>query len=229
MIRPCAMCGKEFSVHGPSKFCCDCRVRWKKLNSRNWRELNRERISAYAKAAGKARYKLNKEYWTLYANQHRDRINARSRTPSRRAKSKQWRITNKHRINAQVRARRVLNRDRILARQKAWRIQNRAKVILQHTEWTKRNPDKCVASRNKSNERTRKETACLHDNYVRACLSAGTHVPEQLWPVEIVEAKRAQMKLKRKIKELWQNQKTLQNSETNYLTDSRTSKPIPEK
>lgn len=142
------------------------------------------------------------------------------RTPGEdREWRKQWRERNKDKCKEYRRKWNSLNKDKVNAQQRSWRERNKEAARLRDKKYRKKYCEKLRIAHRKylaSNPGYnaayhRKQIENLADWYVRARMSRGTNVPPKLWPDELVELQKTNIKLKR----LWQNQPTSQNSETN--------------
>lgn len=90
---------------------------------------------------------------------------------------------------------------------KAYYQSHREQYARHKKEWEKKHPRETCLRVCRLNIKHRME---LRGWYIRRLLSCGTTVPVGAWPESVVEAKRAEMKLKR----LWQPQRILKSYET---------------
>lgn len=163
---------------------------------RKWREKNRERITAYRKSRAKE-----------LAENRRERY---AKDPAFRAKHKAkaqgYYLKNKHRVKAMVKAWQKAHPEKKNASKrkryaeahghfhaKAIQYSSKRRVSGKAQEYRERNREHARAL-------ARKHAREVTDRYAREQLSKYSPISMRDWPQELVEAKKAQIKLKRQIK-----------------------------
>ena len=115
------------------------------------------------------------------------------------AKMKEYREKNRDAIKARWKAKAAANPEWVRNHNRKNYLKHRASFIKRATDWIKNN-------RQKHNEYTRKTgtryTKELNEIYIRHKLSRDTQIPASEWPADLVELKRAELKLKRLCREL---------------------------
>jgi len=113
----------------------------------------------------------------------------------RNAEKRRWKKATSEKVKASSAAWRAANREKIKAYSAAWRAANPAKVkaysAAHGPAWVAANPEK----RKQTNRRT---VEAATDAYIATIVG----VPVALLPQDFIEAKRAHLKLVRKLKEL---------------------------
>ena len=154
------------------------------LACKMWRERNREKCRAHCQKWRNEHPERSREIRRVGMQKYR------SLNPEKfRIQQKEWRIRNPEKARAIGKRKREKNAEGIAIRNKDWRKRNPQKVKQYHS--------KCAKN----------ASSHLSESYIRQLLSAHNKVPRTFWPKELVELKRAEIKLKR----LFQNQKTSKN------------------
>jgi hypothetical protein len=208
-VKTCKKCGEIKAlelfnksaryVDGYSRYCKICTAEW----SRRYRERHPDRL--------KARYQNNKEAYI--------------------AKAKVWKAANPDKVK--IIAEKYRNTDKHKEIRQAWNKANKEKLLENSRRWAKANPERrrqivykwndknklhvterCRKWRiaNKEKRRTqsiiraKKEADSLSDRYVRYSL-LGFTIADNV-PKELIEAKRLEMLIKRRIKDEKRNRIT---------------------
>ena len=101
----------------------------------------------------------------------------------------------KHRLrNAKYRG---ANREAYRLLASKWRTENPEKHALKQAKWRTENPEKAKLI-------SAKHIAALSDAYVVNKIVAGTNIPREMIPPELIQAKRTHLKLARTLKEKMQ-------------------------
>ena len=136
-----------------------------------------------------------------YYYQHREKINTRRRR-SNAEWMRRWREQNPDLARRRKREWYAKHPNSF----KDWYKKNYASHVKTVMAWMKNNPEKVrqyrVKSRPRIAERNRLYVETLAEPYVRAKLSRDTHIPQEDWPHDLVELKRAELKLKRLCRKL---------------------------
>ena len=177
------------------------RAAWHKA----YREANLERIKAVGKEYREKLGETLKAKKRAYREANKDAINAKGREywwenrDAKVAKHAEWCANNKELISELNKRYREQNPEKVKAKAKAYRNGPKRDEILQKkAEWCHTNYRKDIeASRAKSREIMRKYTNELAPSYVAALLQ----VPVKVLTPELIEAKRIQMLIQRKLKE----------------------------
>ena len=178
------------------------RAAWQKA----YREANLERIKEVNKAYRERLGETLKAKKRAYREANKDAINAKGREywwenrETRVAQNAEWRANNKDYIREFNKEYRKQNSERVKAIAKARRNgPKRAEILKEKAEWSYANYRKDIeASRAKSREIMRKYTEEVSPSYVAALLQ----VPVKVLTPELIEAKRMQMLVQRKLKEI---------------------------
>lgn len=120
-----------------------------------------------------------------------------------KAQMRAYYLKNKANLMAHNREWAARNREKIRAMGQRYYLINKARIDAHNRLAVEANPEK---KRKSDRAYHLKRCSNLLDGYVRMRLSEGTLVPSRAWPAQLVEAKRIEMKIKRKLKELCQNQ-----------------------
>lgn len=137
-----------------------------------WKRENKERVNEYNK-----RYKA-KLYASL-STQEKEKLKEKLREAARVSRREN---PEKHKVSRQK-----------------YRRKNKEKIVASYTRWRKENPDKLREYVRRSATVSREK---LNSCYIRAFLTAGTTLKAKDIPQELVDAKRLQLMITRKIKEL---------------------------
>ena len=90
------------------------------------------------------------------------------------------------------------NREKQRAQAQARYLADKRTHLARVERWKKQNPERFRRMRLKEDRQRR---ATLSDGYVRRVLSGDNHVPQGAWPLPLIEAKRAELKIRRAIRE----------------------------
>ena len=178
------------------------RAAWQKA----YREANLERIKAVNKAYRESLGETLKAKKRAYREANKEAINAKGREywwenrETRVAQNTEWRANNKDYISEFNKEYRKQNLEKVKAKAKAWRNgPKRDEILKKKAEWGYASYRKDIeASRAKSRELMRKYTEEVSPSYVAALLQ----VPVKVLTPELIEAKRMQMLIQRKLKEI---------------------------
>ncbi len=126
-----------------------------------------------------------------------------------RAIVRAWQAKNPEKARAASRAWKKQNRKKVQAGQRAWRKKNPEKFRASVKRWCAKNPEKMNAIKRRSRARAgptsrRRASENLMDGFVRHSLRNHTHLCAADIPTELVELKRAHLKLLRLVKSLMQ-------------------------
>jgi len=178
------------------------RAAWHKA----YREANLERIKAVNKAYRESLGETLKAKKRAYREANKEAINAKGREywwenrEAKVAKHAEWRASNKELLKEMNRRYREQNLEKVKANAKARRNgPKRDEILKKKAEWGHANYRKDIeASRAKSRESMRKYAEELAPSYVAVLLQ----VPVKVLTPELIEAKRIQMLIQRKLKEI---------------------------
>ena len=110
--------------------------------------------------------------------------------------SKKWYVDNKEKVLEQCKVWREKNKERCKENAAMWSSNNREKEAELSRLWYARNKNR-ESVKKKRNGYAKQSTIEIRDNYVRSALRLNT----TNCPPELIEAKRAQIKIKRLLKE----------------------------
>lgn len=178
------------------------RAAWQKA----YQEANKERIAEVGKAYRERVRETRNAQKRAYREANRERINEKGREDWWKnrevnlAKSAEWRANNREYARNFNRRYREENLEKLKAKQKEYRNgPKRDEFRKKKAEWSYANYRKDIeASRAKANERMRKDIEELAPSYVAVLLQ----IPRKVLTPELIEAKRVQMLIQRKIKEI---------------------------
>ena len=178
------------------------RAAWDKA----YREANKERLTEQGKAYRERVRETRNAQKRAYREANRERINAKGREDwwkNREAnlvKSAEWRAGNKEYVRDFNRRYRKENLEKVKAKEKEYRNgPKRGELLKKKAEWGYANYRKDIeASRAKASERMRKDAKELAPSYIAVLLQ----IPRKVLTPELIEAKRVQMLIQRKIKEI---------------------------
>ena len=162
------------------------------------REKNKARSSAW--------YKDNREHARNYGRAYRA-----SNPEKIKTKSAAWYKTNREKHRATAITWRINNPKKVRAMQAAYRSRNRLAISERNAIWYKADPAKFMArakdwhnaNREQVKKADRKRTALITDMVVRKYIARRMHgLKASDIPQTLIEAKRAHLKLARKIKEM---------------------------
>ena len=135
-----------------------------------------------------------------YAQRNRARINERAAIQRAKPQFKEWHEAYRARTKEQ---RRVY--------EKAYYAKKREQIVEYKAEWQRANPDKCweyyqtymskPGNRERDRTNSKRDRDCLTDGYIRTILSMRTLLSAEDIPQEMVEAKRMQLQITRRIKD----------------------------
>lgn len=154
-------------------------ARWYQANKQRLKDENREKLNAWRKA--------NPE--KVKAQRKRQREKHPEKYQERLKRLGEWRDAHP------ARARETASK---------YRSANRDKLRVTYLNNYQKNKARVFANVKRSE---RRKTERLSEHYVRRKLSRNSYIHWSAWPTELVELKRAELKLKR----LWRNQKTSTN------------------
>ena len=178
------------------------RAAWHKA----YREANLERIKAVNKAYRESLGETLKAKKRAYREANKEAINAKGREywrenrEVRTVKHAEWRASNKELIKEINRRYREENLEKVKAKAKEYRNgPKRDELLKKKAEWGRANYHKDIeASRAKASERMRKDAKELAPSYIAVLLQ----IPRKVLTPELIEAKRMQMLIQRKLKEI---------------------------
>lgn len=178
------------------------RAAWQKA----YREANKERLKELGKAYRERVRETRNAQKRAYREANKERINAKGREDwwknreANLAKSAEWRANNKELLKEINRRYREENLEKVKAKAKEYRNgPKRDELLKKKAEWCYANYRKDIeASRAKASERMRKDAEELAPSYVAVLLQ----VPRKVLTPELIEAKRVQMLIQRKLKEI---------------------------
>lgn len=178
------------------------RAAWQKA----YQEANKERIVEVGKAYRERVRETRNAQKRAYREANRERINEKGREDwwknreANLAKSAEWRANNREYARNFNRRYREENLEELKAIAKARRNgPKREEILKKKSEWNRAKYHKDLeASRAKSKERMRKDAEELAPSYIAVLLQ----VPRKVLTPELIEAKRVQMLIQRKIKEI---------------------------
>jgi len=134
-----------------------------------------------------------------YAQRNKERVLERAAFQRTTPQFKEW-----------CKAYRARTKEQRRARDKEYYAKNREQILAYQAEWQRANPDKCreysqknlakPGVRERSVARAKHTRNTLTDGYVRTVLSFRTILEPEDVPQDMVEAKRVQLQIKRKIK-----------------------------
>ena len=138
------------------------------------------------------------EYISNYRTIHKDKIIL---------DQKKYRLNNKEKAAAYIKEYRLANKEKIAAKVKQYRLANLKRIYEINKKYHISNPEKrkqyTLNYRGLSLERGRNERLTLSDKYVRELLCGKQKgLVSKMWPISLVQAKREQILIKRKLKEL---------------------------
>jgi hypothetical protein len=178
------------------------RAAWHKA----YREANLERIKAVNKAYRESLGDTLKAKKRAYREANKEAINAKGREywwenrEVRVAQNTEWRANNKDYISEFNKEYRKQNLEKVKAKAKAWRNgPKRDEILKKKAEWGYASYRKDIeASRERSRAVALKQTKELTPSYVAVLLQ----MPRKVLTPELIEAKRMQMLIQRKLKEI---------------------------
>jgi hypothetical protein len=135
-----------------------------------------------------------------YAQRNRPRINERAAIQRTTPQFKEWRETYRERTKEQRNA-----------HIREYYVKNREQIAAYRAEWQRANPDKCweyyqrymskPGNRERDRANSKRERDRLTDGYIRTILSMRTPLKSETIPQAMVEAKRVQLQITRRIKD----------------------------
>ena len=178
------------------------RAAWDKA----YREANLERLKELGKAYRERVRETRNAKKLAYREANKERINAKGREDWWKnrevnlAKSAQWRANNRKLLKEINRRYREQNLEQVKAGEKARRNgPKRAEILKKKAEWCHANYRKDIeASRARASKYMRRSAKELAPSYVAVLL----RVPVKVLTPELIEAKRVQMLIQRKLKEI---------------------------
>lgn len=175
--KTCPVCGEPVPPSRGSRTRIYCSKKCAKLA---WRLANREKYLATEKAwrdANKQKYLAKKKEWR---DANLEKVHA---------SVKAWAEANTEKVRANYKAWLDANREKV----RAWREANRAKARTQERERYKANPEKHKAKH-------KSQIASLTDYYVKSLITQDTPIKDV--PQSLIDLKRVQVQITRKLKEL---------------------------
>lgn len=178
------------------------RAAWHKA----YRQANKERLYELGKAYRERLGETLKAKKRAYRKANKEAVNAKGREYWREnrevnlAKSAEWRAKNKDYLREFNKEYRKQNLEKVKAKAKEYRNgPKRDELLKKKAEWGYANYRKDIeVSRAKASERMRKDAEELSPSYIAVLLQ----IPRKVLTPELIEAKRMQMLIQRKLKEI---------------------------
>jgi len=136
-----------------------------------------------------------------WAQRNRPRLNELAAIQRAKPQFKEWREDYRERTKEQQKA-----------RMRKYYVKNRERIVEYQAEWQRANVDKCweyyqrymskPGNRERDRAHAKRERDNLTDGYIRTILSMRTPLKSEVIPQAMVEAKRVQLQITRRIKDV---------------------------